>query len=177
MNYKAHQIGGICAATIASTYLYHQGMSHGEASTYVTAGLMIVGGAIGGVLPDIDHPTSKVGKRVKPISVMINKLFGHRGFTHTILALLLFTYGLFLISTMLPVIIKGYYLAITIGLSVGYLSHILIDLLTISGLPLLYPISNKTFRLAKLHTGRDDPFVILFSLIGTGILVYSFFKL
>lgn len=50
----------------------------------------------------------------------------------------------------------GYYF---IGLSVGYLSHLLVDMLTVSGVPLMYPYTNKMYRFSNLTTGEDDNWV------------------
>lgn len=172
MNYQAHRIGGVCAATVVSTFLYQDSL--GSPSTYVAIGLSVLGGAVGGVLPDIDHPTSKVGKKVPPISILINNLFGHRGFTHTILATLLVSYSFFLLAGIIPDSFRGFYFPFVIGLSVGYASHLLLDMLTISGIPLLFPLSNQTFRLAKLRSGSDDLLVIILMLISTGLYLYFF---
>lgn len=50
----------------------------------------------------------------------------------------------------------GYYI---IGIAVGYISHLLVDMLTVSGVPLMYPYTNKMYRLATLTTGEDDKWV------------------
>ncbi|WP_336703012.1 metal-dependent hydrolase, partial [Pantoea dispersa] len=38
------------------------------------------------LLPDIDHPKSVLGQRLKWLSQPIARAFGHRGFTHSLLA-------------------------------------------------------------------------------------------
>jgi len=38
------------------------------------------------LLPDIDHPKSLLGQRLKWLSYPIARAFGHRGFTHSLLA-------------------------------------------------------------------------------------------
>jgi len=40
-----------------------------------------------------------------------------------------------------------------IQFGVGYLSHILLDMLTVYGVALLWPISSKRFRFARFSTG------------------------
>ncbi len=48
--------------------------------------LLLVGaGIIGALLPDICHSGSKIGRKFPIISKMVNKLFGHRSFTHSLL--------------------------------------------------------------------------------------------
>lgn len=58
----------------------------------ITAGYLITndwqGFVIGGaaaLIPDLDEPKSKFGKLVPFVSVPLNKLFGHRTFTHSLL--------------------------------------------------------------------------------------------
>ena len=38
------------------------------------------------LLPDIDHPKSFLGQRLKWISKPVARAFGHRGFTHSLFA-------------------------------------------------------------------------------------------
>ena len=88
-----------------------------------------------GLLPDLDHPKSTFGRIVPYISIPIAKVFGHRGFTHSILMVaviiwLLLTYREQQKIPILPLVI-------------GYLSHIVGDLLTPSGVPLLWPVRKK----------------------------------
>ena len=37
-----------------------------------------------GILPDIDYPRSKIGKKLRAVSVPIKFLFGHRGIFHSV---------------------------------------------------------------------------------------------
>lgn len=175
MNYQAHRVGGACASVMVATTMYHATIH--EPNTLISVGLAFVGGVIGGLLPDIDHPTSKVGRKVPLISKTINALFGHRGFTHTLVAGLLFTYFLFLCSTILPDMIQAFFLPFGLGLAVGYFSHLLLDMLTVSGIPLFYPIFRKDIRIAKLHSGRDDFMVMVFTVVITGAYLYIYSKL
>src|SRR4051812_14632718 len=40
----------------------------------------------GALLPDIDHPQSWVGRRIRPVSTALAAALGHRGITHSALA-------------------------------------------------------------------------------------------
>ncbi len=42
-------------------------------------GHIIIGGILTCLLPDIDHPKSFLGQRLKRLSIPIAKVFGHRG--------------------------------------------------------------------------------------------------
>jgi inner membrane protein len=75
----------------------------------------------GSLLPDVDHPRSWVGRRTRPISTTIAAVLGHRGITHSAIAV--------------PAIVQllsdaGYRRAGIAALSVGYLSHLTADMLT-----------------------------------------------
>lgn len=78
------------------------------------------------LLPDIDHPKSLLGQRLKWISKPIARACGHRGFTHSLLAV-------FAALTLFYLKVPDSWLipadAIQ-GMVLGYLSHILADMLT-----------------------------------------------
>lgn len=93
---------------------------------------------LGSLLPDIDHPQSYLGRRTRPISVLIFKCFGHRGITHS----LLFTSILGIASA----VWWAYNPLFFGGLILGYLSHLLGDMTTVSGIPLFYP-NKRRYRL------------------------------
>lgn len=81
--------------------------------------------ALGALLPDIDTPKSAVGRALPFISVPLNKRFGHRTVTHTLYAFA------FVLAASLP--------AGKPELALGYASHLLSDMVTKTGVPLLYP--------------------------------------
>lgn len=171
MNYQAHRVGGVCASVIVATSVFSGPIDN--PTTYIAIGLTIVGGAVGGLLPDIDHPNSKIGRKVPPVSKLINLLCGHRGFTHTLLAVILFTYLLFILNGLLPMWAKEYMIPMSLGLIVGYSSHLLLDMLTVSGIPLLFPFTKKSVRIAKLRSGKDDFMVSIICIVIT--IAYFYF--
>lgn len=86
------------------------------------------------VLPDIDHTKSPIGKLFFPISRYLDRNFGHRTITHSLLFLLFssvvfyFASSFFLDSKSLSLI---FFFA--------FLSHLIFDMMTIAGVPLFYP--------------------------------------
>ncbi len=50
----------------------------------------VVAAAAGSLLPDIDLPTSAIGRPFFPIASWINRKIGHRTVTHSVLGILLF---------------------------------------------------------------------------------------
>ncbi|WP_207458555.1 metal-dependent hydrolase [Azospirillum sp. SYSU D00513] len=100
---------------------------------------------LGALAPDIDHPKSTLGSRLKPVSVPVSWLFGHRGITHSLLA----------VAACVWVLAENpAYARWTIPFVVGYLTHLGGDLLSPGGLPLLYPLKRRrTFSLPIIKTG------------------------
>lgn len=93
--------------------------------------LYLAGLAIGALLPDIDHPKSKISRKIPIAPVLISAIFTHRTFFHSLLflGLLSLLYGV----APSPLVT---------GLLVGAASHILGDMLTVSGVKLFYPFGN-----------------------------------
>jgi len=82
----------------------------------------IAGILFGALFPDIDEEHSYIGRRFYFLSVILNKIIGHRTITHN-----LFVY--------IPFIIYGYMQSsyLSIGFGVGAILHILEDSVTNSG--------------------------------------------
>lgn len=92
--------------------------------------------AFGALLPDIDHPSSTVGRMFPRVSKPLAAVFGHRGFTHSLLASVLLGAVLAYTSHMHAASLPA---ATAAAVSMGYLSHLLADYLTVRGIPLFWP--------------------------------------
>jgi len=92
--------------------------------------LFIILVLFGSAFPDIDQPNSKIGRKIK----IIGWFFRHRGIFHSIFMALIISYTIYFFT--------GYFSAFLIG----YLSHLVIDAMTISGIAFLYPFSKKRVR-------------------------------
>jgi inner membrane protein len=82
-------------------------------------------GMFAGLLPDIDHPRSTLGRKRKSLSFAVNAIAGHRGITHTVLQA-----G---VSWPTPLVLG-------LIIFLGSLSHLLLDGITISGIEPFYPV-------------------------------------
>ncbi|AKK19668.1 metal-dependent hydrolase [Candidatus Liberibacter africanus] len=98
-------------------------------------GIVIAGALLSCLLPDIDHPKSFISQRFKTFFFFPSFILNHRGFTHSILAVIL--YG-WLIHYFFP-LEKISYQGFQDSLIIGYVSHLVADILTPSGIPLLWP--------------------------------------
>jgi inner membrane protein len=99
--------------------------------------LFLAGGVLGSLLPDIDHPASALGRRVLPLSLMLAAIFGHRGITHSLVAVVAMSLAAWYSLHGLDWY-PGYSVPVVLGLSVGYLSHLLADWMTNTGVPLAH---------------------------------------
>ncbi len=111
---------------------------------------IIAGGLLTCLLPDIDHPHSFLGQRLKWLSLPIARMFGHRGFTHSLLAIMggIMLFTLQVTPGLIP--LDAFH-----GMIIGYLSHIIADMLTPAGVPLLWPCRWR-FRLPILQSQKGN---------------------
>ncbi|WP_033542587.1 metal-dependent hydrolase [Planococcus sp. CAU13] len=119
MTGKTHIIGGITA-----------GLAFAQITNYEPV-ILLGAGAVGAMIPDICHGGSKIGRTFPVVSKIVNMLFGHRTFTHSLLFLLL---AAVLFNAVLP------NEAVAAGLLVGMGSHLLLDMATKNGIKLFFPM-------------------------------------
>ncbi len=125
-------------------------------------GLPIMAAALfGAILPDVDTPYSKLGRRLWPLSRLVLQVFGHRGGTHSAAFVLLATALMWLVSP-----------PVALALGAGILTHLAADAISYghgtrftargAGVPLLWPLSDRKtgLRLVKVN-GALENLVIL----------------
>ncbi len=128
---------------------------------------IIPGALLTALLPDIDHPRSIIGQQLKWFSVPVARIFGHRGFTHSLLAVIV---GWVLIQ--LKVSHNGFIPAdVFHAMVIGYLSHLLADALTPAGVPLLWPCRWR-FRVPLLNSQKGNQLERLLCLFLVGFALY-----
>lgn len=110
--------------------------------------------ALGVLLPDMDHSESYINKKLI-ITKIFAFFFKHRGFLHSI-------YFPLILGMILWFYVGFFY---GFALFIGYLSHILSDALTVSGVNLLHPFSHLHIR-GFVKTGSFLERIIFYIVIG-----------
>jgi inner membrane protein len=86
---------------------------------------------LGALLPDIDTPTSGIGTLARPLARRLERRFGHRTVTHSVLGLAAATAPLAPLALVEP--------RWPLAFALGYASHLLLDCANKAGIPLWYP--------------------------------------
>ena len=94
--------------------LSHLGWLEASIQVFAAAGL-------GALLPDIDHPGSVVGRRLWFFSIPVSLLFGHRGITHSLIAVVVMSAAIVWQAGAQPWVA---------ALAIGYLTHLVGDWLS-----------------------------------------------
>lgn len=151
-------------------------------TAYWSVALAIVFALIGSLLPDLDARESKLSNvqvgwitPLKPAAHALNRRLGHRGAMHSLLGLLFVavTFGIPLGLFLDP--FAG------VGLVLGYLSHLLLDACTKSGVPLYWPKPGKVHLLppgfrAVTGSWQEDLVFLLLTFAATGFLLGQLFN-
>lgn len=125
--------------------LWRTHLAMGLAAGYMVAGpdpVSLTAAGIAALLPDLDHSGSYAGRRAPVLSTMVRISFGHRGALHSLVAAA---------AAALAVGLAGGP-ALALAAGAGYLAHLLGDLLTPSGVPLLWPWPGRV-RVPLVRTG------------------------
>jgi len=111
----------------------------------------------GSLLPDMDHPNSKIGRRMvrtiilAPIPYMLYYLLGHRTITHSLIAI---TFWIALVASLFYIQIEAVYVVAIMCIGIGYILHLTQDYFADRGIPLFYPFSHRRYMAAAtVHTG------------------------
>lgn len=99
---------------------------------------------IGGLIPDLDKPTSEVWHKI-PAGSILGRLLqpflgAHRHLSHSILGFGLINLLIKYLFNLAGLTILVNMEVVWLSFAIGYISHILMDTLTVEGVPLFFPI-------------------------------------
>ena len=155
MTAKTHIFGGVVAAELLC-------MTVGVQEPRVVMPCCVVG-AVGALLPDIDHTGSRISRSLiftHLLSVLLSALTEHRGIIHTPLFVLVFTAAAVVLSAGL-----NHALLYSAVLGVGMLSHLVLDTLNPSGIMWAWPIRREHYSLANIRTDSLAEYLVFVLLL------------
>lgn len=118
--------------------------------------LTIPAAVVGSLLPDIDLASSRAGRKIWPLAWIIRLAFGHRGMTHSLLALVAVT----------ALLTQAFGAQPPVGaFAIGYLSHLFGDWITPRGIPVLWPIGRKYASPMPIRSAKGE-----LAYMGTAVL-------
>lgn len=140
---RTHIVGGVALGylTLNNIDKFNVNLNDKNTLIIVTAGLII-----GSLLPDIDHPRSTISLKIRPIGFIVSKLFRHREYTHSIVGAITMSLLSYMLLSYFNLTRDIAYVFI-ISLTIGIISHILLDMLNKTGVALFYPFTRKRVRL------------------------------
>lgn len=121
------------------------------------------------LLPDIDHRKSLIGKAFYPIAKFLDKRFGHRTITHSLMFLVLSFLVVAFIESIFSNNLNYAYILVF-----GLVSHFVLDMITIQGIPLFYPFyrnpcvipANPSLRIRSSNRKIESIAFMMFILLG-----------
>ena len=160
MTYRTHIIGGMTSALLIRDQMSFLAEGGFTSPSFL---LLMAGGILGSLLPDIDHKNSYIGRKTLGIFSFLK----HRGLTHSLI------FALSILTVMLIFNINN---SFTLGLFVGILSHLALDLITHSGLEYLFYPFKFPIRLPKINPIKTGGIFEVFIFIGLVALFISMVK-
>jgi inner membrane protein len=124
--------------------------------------------AVASLLPDVDLPTSKVGRLFFWLAVPLERRFGHRTITHSAV-------GLAAVAGLAAPLwwIEPLYFWAVVG---GYWSHVWLDMLNLRGVDLFWPSPIRVVtpgnRKWRFQVGGKGEMVLLAGLLGLALALY-----
>ncbi len=132
---------------------------------------------IASLLPDVDHTRSMIGKTVFPLARWLNRRFGHRTLTHGLPCMA----AVSLFTAFVEKVFFGH-TTYTGIVTLAYFSHLVFDMCTLQGVPLLYPFSRSPFVLignpeARIRTADYRKEAVAFGIfIAAGFTLQPLFE-
>ncbi len=129
--------------------------------TLATALVAFTANMVGGLAPDIDQPTADLYHRVRGgsfVSRLITPLLGgHRFISHSIIGVFLFGWVSWKILQLMHQVLLVDITIVWWAFMIGFVSHLVADIFTHDGVPLLFPIplhfGIPPFRFLRIKTG------------------------
>ena len=179
MTGKTHQTLGITIGVVS--YLNYAPESYNPATFFA----ILIACYFASLLPDLDRPTAKIWSDLPlghEVGHVVDPFFKHRNISHSILGVVIFACLAYFLFMKFPSY-WGIDKYILLGVSVAaYFSHLLADMFTVEGVPLLFPVKKmfgippKPFEGVRIETGKWFENMVLFPIINLILVITLFMK-
>lgn len=169
---RTHDLAAFTALGVAVVFIQ---------PTPVTLGtllLALLANQLGGVAPDIDQPTAPLWRNL-PAAHIAGKIFskvngGHRFISHSLVGIILFALVCrFILLFFQPIMPSVQIELVWWAFMIGLVSHLVMDMFTKEGIPLLLPIPVKIgippLRRLRITTGKITELGIIFP----GLIIFN----
>ena len=173
MKGTTHLASGLAGSVYFAPAIVDYAGSIGVSAPYSSL-LIVCGMLIGSLLPDIDTPKSKIGRKVPVTSHLLGFFIGHRTLFHSLAVPVFLSILTFWVKRMGSVSLFPV-LFLVGSVTLGYILHIILDSFTKEGVPLLYPFSDHCFGFKLVREGGVIDYLlgfVLFVLAALEILKY-----
>lgn len=126
-------------------------------------------GGVGAILPDIDSHHSKIGRKLRIISDVVEHVAGHRKLFHSLAG----AAGIFALAYILLRVYHPLYLILLVPLLIGYLSHLVLDTMA-GGVPWLFPVIKKRYGLHVKTNGLIER--LLFRPVAIAFMLFVMYR-
>lgn len=174
---RTHDLAAFTALSAVVVFLAPQTV------TLSTVLLALLANQLGGIAPDIDQPTAPLWRNL-PVTHMFGRLFsrlsgGHRFISHSLIGAALFGMAArFILMFFQPIMPSVNIELVWWAFMIGLASHLLMDMFTKEGVPLLLPLPFKfgipPIKHLRITTGKKmELFVVFPGLIAINIWLYA----
>ena len=174
MTGKTHRILGLVAG---GSYLIFSSEPSYQPATF---GAVLVFSYFASLIPDLDQPTAEIWNNL-PFGHLageaVDPFFKHRNLSHSLLGFGIFGFLFYLLINSFPSYWGINRDIVLFAFLISYLSHLLADIFTVEGIPLLYPwkkmlgIPPKPFDGIRIETGKWFENLVIFPLLNIFLLI------
>lgn len=175
MTGKTHQAIGI--VTGLGWYLANTAPQYSPA----TLGAVIIGAHFGALLPDLDQAAANIYDSI-PFGHSVGKLtsragLGHRNLTHSFLGIAIFGLLVYKLIGIFPEYWEIDHSFLFYAFIIAYLSHLIADLITTEGIPLLFPyhkmigLPPKPLDGVRIMSGQWFENLVIFPIVNIALVV------
>lgn len=151
---RQHATSGVITGSLVA-YAFH--LDPGQAAAFIPLT------AVASLLPDMDHPGAMLPRSLgwpgRMLAALINSVFGHRTLTHSVLGIGALSAGM----AFIPHLPEHCYWAVILGC----VTHVLGDMLTISGVPVFWPMG-RDYQIGWMRAGGQFEKLVMTPLLVIG---------